>query len=164
MKWLVARNWGLGNTILHADDTVSGITLLFPRQGNQDICDNFFRDKVSQVTQDSQVSQVPRMCQYTLALLHANDRPIGPLPLRGRIKRGGAFSSPEGRLFGFRATKRDKNSLTLIKHRYLYRLVFIKPYNRPNGRGKCTPSLILPRWGRCPTDLSLVCKIITLHW
>ena len=62
--------------------------------------------------------------------LNTNDRSVGPYPLWGKGgavgTKGGVFPSPEGRLFGFLNTKRDKNSLTLIKHRYLYRLVCIK--------------------------------------
>ena len=62
--------------------------------------------------------------------LNTNDRSVGPCPLRGKGgavgTKGGVFPSPEGRLYGFLHVKRDKNSLTLIKHRYLSRFVFIK--------------------------------------
>ena len=69
--------------------------------------------------------------------LNTNDRSVGPCPLRGKGgavgTKGGVFPSPEGRLYGFLNTKRDKQRLTLIKHCYLYRLVFIKPYNQPSA-------------------------------
>ena len=59
--------------------------------------------------------------------LNTDDRSLGPRPIGGDAEgRGGVFPSPEGRLYGFLTTKRDKNSLTLTKHCYLYRLVFIK--------------------------------------
>ena len=69
--------------------------------------------------------------------LNIDDRSVGPCLLRGKGgavgTKGGAFPSPEGRLYGFLNTKRVKNNLTLIKHRYLYRLVFRKPYNQPSA-------------------------------
>ena len=36
-----------------------------------------------------------------IKFLHTNDRSVGPRPHRGRIKRGGAFPSAEGWLYGF---------------------------------------------------------------
>ena len=62
--------------------------------------------------------------------LNTDDRSVGQCPLWGKggavgTKRG-VFPSPEGRLYGFLHAKRNKKHLTLIKHRYLYRLVFIK--------------------------------------
>ena len=46
-------------------------------------------------------------------VLNSNDRSVGPCPLRGKGgavgTKGGVFPSPEGRLYGFLNTKRNKN-------------------------------------------------------
>ena len=62
--------------------------------------------------------------------MNTDDRSVGQCPLRGKGgaegTKGGVFPSPEGRLYGFLNIKQDTNSLTLIKNKNLYRLVFIK--------------------------------------
>ena len=61
--------------------------------------------------------------------INTNDRSVEHRPHRGKggaEGRGGVFPSAKGRLYGFLNTKRDKNSLTHIKHWNVYRLVFMK--------------------------------------
>ena len=99
--------------------------------------------------------------------LNTDDRSVGPCPLRGKCgavgTKGGVFPSPEGRLFSFLNTMRNKNILLHTKHLDLYRFVFIKTMQPAFSWGNAPPLFILPRWGRCPTDLSLVFKIITFN-
>ena len=71
--------------------------------------------------------------------LHTSVRTIGPLPLWGRIKRGGAFPSAEGRLFGFLHTNRNKTRLTYIKHSDISPYMY-KNHTTSLWLRKCTPS------------------------
>ena len=95
-------------------------------------------------------------------ILNTNDRSVGHRPHRGRIKRGGVFPSPEGRLYGFLTTKRDKFHCLICVKLFLSRSVCRKPYNQPSADGN-TPPLVpsappFPRREHCPTDLSSVFK------
>ena len=57
----------------------------------------FFATQISQL----QNSDFFRLHLLTSMVLNTNDRSVGHRPHRGRIKRGGAFPSAEGWLYGF---------------------------------------------------------------
>ena len=95
--------------------------------------------------------------------LNTDDRSVGPCPLRGKGgavgTKGDVFPSPEGRLYGFLNTKRNKNLLILIKHWNLYHLIY-KNHTTSLRLREIPPSAygISPGGGEVLWTLSLLCK------
>ncbi len=61
--------------------------------------------------------------------------PSGISPSGGETKRGGAFPSAVGRLYGFYKYKANESQCLILVKMFLYRLVFRKPYNQPTAKG-----------------------------